>query len=275
MSWLDTMRAGANANIYNGSSGVVQDSDGRKYRATYSTGGFTADGTPDPGTLVGYVGSDGKPWYPGQIGTNYDLGGHIVSEFPVENPNGRSWFDIIPIIVLAAGTAGALGFLGPEAAFGAGGSLGAGGSVTAAASLGAGESLVPATGYSFGVNATAAELATGVHVSGAELAALNAGVAFTVPSVMAPAASLVPSASSASSLLPSAGTAASALSTASKALSVVGAALGLVPQAGAVPVGYPPGAGYPPAGSVTASANTNMLLWAGAGALALVLLKKG
>lgn len=221
MSWLDVMRAGANANTLNGSSAPYRDPDtGRVYRAVYSTGGFDSQGNADPGTLVNYVSTDGKPWYQGQQGLVHNLNGDVVNSFTVDNYAKREWFDALPAVILAVGTAGAAGLLGPGAAFGAGGSLG---TVPAAASLAPGESLVTTGGYSFGVTPSAAELATGVHVSGAEIAAINAGAAFTVPTVMA-STSAASAAGSASSL---AGAASSLAGTASKAVAALGALLGV------------------------------------------------
>jgi hypothetical protein len=187
--------SGFGVNSLNGSSAQFKDpSTGRAWRSVFSTGGFDSQGNADQGTLAGYVSTDGKPWYQGQVGESFDAAGNdsgsfVVQDFNASDPMEKLINVTVTALVLAA-AAGAAGFLGPDAAFGAGGSLG-GSQVAVADSLLPGESLVSSgssyPGYSFGVNQTAADLATGVHVSGVDLAAINVGLPFTTPSVMAPA----------------------------------------------------------------------------------------
>jgi hypothetical protein len=142
VAWLDTLRSGAYSNTLNGSSAEYNDPAGGRYRAVYSSGGIDQAGNSDPGTLVGYVGTDG-PWHPGQVGHNFDTNGRETSTFTVTDPNQLDWADkYLPAIILSVGAAGAFGLLGPDAAFGAGSVSSS--QVGAAASLQAGESLATA-----------------------------------------------------------------------------------------------------------------------------------
>lgn len=143
MGWLETLRSGAYGNNGSGySSEYVDPFTGMSYHATYSGGLASENGSDASSTLVGYVGTDGKPWHPGQQGVIYGVDGAIQSTFLAENAAKREWFDYLPYVIAAVAGASIIGALGPEAAFGAAssGEVGA-----AAATVEGGEALATTT----------------------------------------------------------------------------------------------------------------------------------
>lgn len=110
--------------------------NGMRYAPQYST-----NNTEDPTrTLAGYSTAQGE-WRPGQQAQAFDPSGRQTAQWTAEDPNKKSWVDVMPLAIGALATGGMLGMIGPgigsaAAAGGAGaasmGGYGTGGLLTSA-----------------------------------------------------------------------------------------------------------------------------------------------
>jgi hypothetical protein len=122
-AWMTAFNAPQTGNDYG--AFYTDPATGMLYHGSYSGGGEGMDHAGDPGSLVGYVGGDGKAWYPGQREQSYDMSGNQTGDWEVEDPNKMGWDEklILGSILAMAGGAAFSG-LGGGAAAGGGGSGG-------------------------------------------------------------------------------------------------------------------------------------------------------